>query len=143
MTDSGFYAFNNLPKNTALGYKNNYATNIYNLPIRGGSDGGLYTTSGNLKKFWKHLFSHKIISEHLLNEFISPQVKMWQGVDYGCGIYIRKVNNKQIYFIVGGDAGVGFNSKYLPAEDLIINILSNKTDGESEIAKIIDNYFKE
>jgi CubicO group peptidase (beta-lactamase class C family) len=143
MTDSGFYAFNNLPKNTAFGYKNDYTTNIYNLPIRGGSDGGLYTTSGNLKKFWKHLFSCKVISRHLLSEFVSPQVEIWQGVDYGCGIYIKEVNNKHIYFIAGGDAGVGFHSRYIPAEDLVINILSNRTDGESKIVSIIDNYIKE
>ena len=143
MTDSGFFAFNDLPRNTAFGYKNDYTTNIYNLPIRGGSDGGLYTTSGNLRKFWKHLFSYKVISEQLLSEFIRPQMKIWQGVDYGCGIYISEANNKHTYFIAGGDAGVGFHSRYLPAEGLVINILSNKTDGASEIASVIGNYFKE
>jgi CubicO group peptidase (beta-lactamase class C family) len=141
MTDSGFYAFNNLPKNTAFGYKKDRTTNIYNLPIRGGSDGGLYATTASLKKFWNHLFSYKVISEQLLNEFISPHVEMWQGVDYGYGIYIIEVNKKHIYFIAGGDAGVGFHSRYLPAEDLVINILSNKTDGESEIVGVIDNCY--
>ena len=140
MSDSGFYAFNNLPENTALGYRHDHTTNIYNLPIRGGGDGGLYTTSGNLRKFWKHLFAFDIISERLLNEFITPHVRMWQIVDYGCGIYISKVNERQEYSIVGGDAGVGFNSKYIPADDLIINTLSNKTNGEEEIVSIINDY---
>jgi CubicO group peptidase (beta-lactamase class C family) len=142
MTDSGFYALNNLPENTALGYRPDYTTNIYNVPIRGGGDGGLYTTSGDLKKFWKHLFAFKIISECLLHEFITPRVKLWQIVDYGLGIYIPKVNDRSAYVIVGGDAGVGFKSKYIPADDVIMNILSNKTNGEEEIVSIIDDYLK-
>ncbi len=142
MTDSGFYAFNNLPENAALGYRPDYTTNIYNLPIRGGGDGGLYTTSKDLRELWTHLFSFDIISKRLLNEFITPRVKLWQLVDYGCGIYINKVNERQEYSIVGGDAGVGFNSKHIPADNLIITTLSNKTNGEEEIVITINDYLK-
>jgi CubicO group peptidase (beta-lactamase class C family) len=140
MTDSHFYAFNDLSQNTALGYKKDNTTNIYNLPIRGGGDGGLYTTASDLNKFWKHLFSYDIISRKLLQDFVSPHVRIWQDVEYGYGIYISKINNEHVYFITGSDAGIGFCSQYVPAGKLIINILSNRTNGAAEIVNIIDNH---
>ena len=42
MHHSGFYAFNDLPENTACGYfEDRRRTNIYQLPLRGGGDGGM------------------------------------------------------------------------------------------------------
>jgi len=142
MTDSHFYAFNDLPVNTALGYKKDHTTNIFNLPIRGGGDGGLYTTTCDLNEFWKHLFSYEIISGKLLQDFISPHVKIWQDVEYGYGMYIGKIINEHVYFITGSDAGVGFCSQYVPAEKLAINVLSNRTNGASEIVNLIDSYMR-
>ena len=42
-----------------------------------------------------------------------------------------------MYFIVGGDAGVGFDSRWMPKEKLILSILSNVTDGEERMRDII------
>jgi CubicO group peptidase (beta-lactamase class C family) len=39
--------------------------------------------------------------------------------------------------IVGGDAGVGFDSRYLVQEKLTINILSNITNGENGIRDVV------
>jgi hypothetical protein len=36
-----------------------------------------------------------------------------------------------MFWIEGGDAGVGFDSSHLPQEKLTINILSNITNGET------------
>jgi hypothetical protein len=54
---------------------------------------------------------------------------------YGCGIYKRL--DDSMYFIVGGDAGVGFDSRWMPKEKLILSILSNVTDGEERMRDII------
>ncbi len=48
MASTGFYAFDDLPGNTAWGYMKageSWMSNIYKLPIRGGGDGGLYTNT--------------------------------------------------------------------------------------------------
>jgi CubicO group peptidase (beta-lactamase class C family) len=141
MLDSGFFAFNQLPENTAYGYKETkngeYETNFYNLPIRGASDGGAYTTTLDLRNLWEALFDHRILSEELTTQFLSPQVNVHDGLDYGYGVYIARVNGITEYSIEGGDAGVGFYSGYLPDKDLLINILSNTTNGEEEIRKMI------
>ncbi len=136
MKNSGFFAFNELPENTAYGYKKDRkTTNIYNLPIRGGGDGGMYATSEDLRLFWKNLFSYKILSENLTTEYLKTQHKFNDRKGYGCGIYKRL--DDTMYSIVGGDAGVGFESRHFPNENLTINILSNTTDGEEEIRNTV------
>ena len=136
MERSGFYAFNDLPENTAFGYKKDRkTTNIYNLPIRGGGDGGMYTTSYDLRSFWRSLFSYEILSRKLLNEYLKTHHRFNHENGYGCGIY-KKLDDT-VYAIVGGDAGVGFDSRYIPDAKLTINTLSNVTYGEEEIAKMI------
>jgi hypothetical protein len=44
----------------------------------------------------------------------------------------KKLDNSMFY-IVGGDAGVGFGSRYLPENNTNINIISSVTDGEGEL----------
>jgi CubicO group peptidase (beta-lactamase class C family) len=138
MEDSGYYAFNQLPKNTVCGYKKSRnETNIYNLPVRGASDGGAYTTAIDLFKFWKALFNNKILSKKLTKAFLSPHVIIDDPVEYGYGVYVSKYNGMDMFFIVGGDAGVGFDSRYIPEKDMQITIISNVTDGEEKIRDVI------
>lgn len=136
MHDSGFFAFNDLPENTASGYlEDQVITNIYNLPIRGGGDGGMYTTSGDLSSFWKALFSHKILSPGLTDAYLKTYWKFDESDGYGCGVY-KKIDDSA-YSIVGGDAGVGFFSKYIVKENMTISVLSNVTNGEEGMVKSI------
>lgn len=147
MWDSGYFAFHQLPQNTANGYKldknGNYETNIYNLPIRGASDGGAYTTTYDLRKFWEALLNNRILSKELTTLFLSPQVEINETLKYGYGIYISQVNAMTVFSIVGGDAGVGFDSRYIPEKQLLINILSNTTNGEQDIGEVISDHLAE
>lgn len=136
MKNSGFYALNELPCNAATGYKENRkTTNIFNLPIRGGGDGGMYTTSNDLSSFWANFFENKILSKELTKTYLKT---FWEFNDfkgYGCGIY--KMLDDSMFYIVGSDAGVGFDSRFLYQEKININIISNITDGEVELRKYI------
>jgi len=141
MDDSGFYAFNQLPENTAYGYKRNQhgipETNIYNLPIRGASDGGAYTTVTDLHKLWLTLFKNKILSKKLTETFLTPHVSVKGYIEYGYGVYITRFKDMDMFYIQGGDAGVGFDSRYIPEKELQISIISNRTDGEEKIREVI------
>ena len=132
MHRSGFYAFNDLPENTANGYlEDRRTTNIYQLPLRGGGDGGIYTTTDDLRAFWDSLFSYRILSRELTGTYLATHWSFDDTRGYGCGVYKRLDNS--MFSIVGGDAGVGFDSRYLPQEDLTVNILSNVTNGECRV----------
>jgi len=136
MTHSGFFALNELPQNTANGYTSNRRTaNIYNLPIRGGGDGGMFTNTYDLNTFWNHLFSYRILTKDLTEEFLKTRWEFNDKRGYGYGIY-KELDNS-MYSIVGGDAGVGFDSRYIPEEEIVINILSNVTDGENEMRRFL------
>jgi CubicO group peptidase (beta-lactamase class C family) len=136
MTHSGFFAFNDLPENTANGYLSDYKTsNIYNLPIRGAADGGMYTTSEDLHLFWKNLFSQQILSQELTEIFLATHHAFDEISGYGCGIY--KELDSSMLSIVGGDAGVGFDSRYLVEEAIVINVLSNHTNGEETLREVV------
>lgn len=141
MLDSGYFAFNQLPEQTANGYveseDGSYKTNIYNLPIRGASDGGAYTTSLDLLHFWSALINYKILSLSLTRQFLSPQVSISERTKYGYGIYISKIKGSDSFFFAGGDAGVGFVSRYIPESDLQITLFANKTNGEEEIDEVV------
>ena len=140
MHNSGFYAFNDLPENTANGYLEDHrTTNIYQLPLRGGGDGGMYTTTGDLRAFWDRLFSNRILSEELTEKFLNTHCIISDSTGYGCGIYKRL--DGSMFSIMGGDAGVGFDSRYLLREGIIINILSNITNGENGMRDIVLGYF--
>ena len=88
MHRSGFYAFNDLPENTANGYlEDRRTTNIYQLPPRGGGDGGMYTTTEDLRAFWYSLFSNRILSEELTTTYLSTHCTFSDTAGYGCGVF--------------------------------------------------------
>jgi CubicO group peptidase (beta-lactamase class C family) len=136
MHRSGFYALNDLPENTANGYlEDRRTTNIYQLPLRGGGDGGMYTTTVDLRAFWESLFSGRILSEELTKTYLSTHYTFNDTEGYGLGIYKRL--DDSVFSIEGGDAGVGFDSRYLLQEKLTINILSNITNGENDMRDVV------
>ena len=141
MTDSGFFSFTRLPENTIWGYKPNkdgtYDTNIYNLPIRGASDGGMYTTIGDIRRAWKSFLDYKILSEKLIEEYLTPHAVINDRFRYGYGVYIRKYLDMDMVFFQGGDAGVGFDSRYVRRKELGMTVISNITDGEEQMRKVI------
>jgi CubicO group peptidase (beta-lactamase class C family) len=137
MLDSGFYVFNNLPENIANGYKTNGETSIYNLPSRGASDGGAFTTTYDLQKFWDALLNYRILPKELTTLFLSSQVTIEDSFACGYGIFLSQIGKMKTLFIAGGDAGVGFNSSYIPGHHILVNILSNTTNGEEDTRAVI------
>ena len=131
---TGFYRMDSLPANTALGYIKDDATgewraNIFNMPILGGSDGGLFTCAKDLTKLWQSIFSYEIFSEEMAVSLLKPHVKM-NGADehsgfYGLGVYVKNNGSDTVYYAVGGDFGVDFFTAYLPKTKMVVSALGN------------------
>lgn len=65
MTEAGYFAFDKLPGNTAIGYikeEDEYRSNIYALPVRGGADGGVYVSASDMARFWDALTQHELLN---------------------------------------------------------------------------------
>ena len=122
---TGFYRMDSLPENTAFGYMENGCTNIFNMPVIGGSDGGLFTYSADLDKLWRAIFSYKILSEEMLESFIKPQIRRDEFKSYGLGVYLYNRNNHWTYYAVGGDFGVDFFTAYFPEKKIAVSALGN------------------
>lgn len=148
MNNSGFYLLNQLPANTAEGYvelEEGYRTNVYNLPIIGAGDGGLFTTISDMYVFWNELYKGNIISKELLEVFIKPYAKEDEDDEdttwYGHGVWMNaKDGVRQHLYIEGCDAGVSFRSGILHEENITYTVISNTTEGAWEIVgEIIEN----
>ena len=87
MHESGFFAFNDLPENTANGYlADRRTTNIYPLPIRAGGERGMYTTTDDLCAFWESVFSKRILSEELTQTYLNTHYTFNDTDGYACGM---------------------------------------------------------
>ena len=126
---TGFYRNDALPKNTALGYiddeNGNWRTNIFNLPVLGGSDGGLYTCAEDLDKLWRGVFSGRILSEKMLEDFLKAQIVRNKNKSYGLGVYRFDNDRGTTYYAVGGDFGIDFFTAYFPEYNITASALGN------------------
>ena len=145
MQCSGYFALNDLPKNTALGYykdeTGNLLSNIYTVPIIGGGDGGGYTTVSDIMRFWNTLVQGKFIHVPLLKEMISSKSPREEDEPYGYGVWlVKKDSDITRLYIVGADPGVSMISDYDLETDLICTILSNRDDQAFQVREIVKPY---
>jgi hypothetical protein len=98
----------------------------------------MFTTTGDLRAFWDHLFSYEILSKELTETYLRTHHRFNDRLGYGCGIYRRLDGN--MFSIVGVDAGVDFDSRHLVQEQVTINVLSNVTNGESGLRAVVLDY---
>lgn len=148
MKDSGYFRFDNLPENTAIGYIDNeedgtWRTNIYSLPVRGGSDGGAYVTAQNMILFWEALCTGKLISEEYTEKLMTPHVQADENEYYGYGLWISKKNEVIFrYHLMGYDPGVSFHSACYPESGIALAVTSNKSNGPFTLMEEIERDFK-
>jgi CubicO group peptidase (beta-lactamase class C family) len=143
MMSSGFFAFNELPAHTANGYlseETGMKTNIYQLPVRGGGDGGMYTTTADIMKLWHSLLKGRLLGNETVKLMCRKEWEITGTIHYGLGVYITEIAGASCYFITGSDAGVGFHSYYFPGNDLLVNLFSNTSSGTDEIMRYCIDY---
>lgn len=148
MRRSGFFALNQLPENTALGYvegAGEWRTNIYNLPIVGASDGGAFTTVHDLATLWAAFWKGTVLPKELVEIYAAPYVRV-EGkrghTYYGHGLWIHE-GRKRVVFITGCDAGVSFESSVDRDNDLQVTVISNTTRGAWPVLRDIDSALQE
>lgn len=137
MPNTGFYFLDNLPKNCANGYVGIMKTNIYMLPIVGGGDGGLFTSTNDMFKFWNSLLSGDIVNDDLVEEILKPHAKEDDDSFYGLGMWLSKRSDNLTAYIVGQDPGVSFYSGHDFNKNVTFNILSNTEHGAWDISKAV------
>ncbi|WP_332633784.1 serine hydrolase domain-containing protein [Halalkalibacter flavus] len=144
MADSGYFEFDSIPQRTALGYidfpNGTWKTNIYSLPVKGGSDGGAFVTVNEVANLWDTLINNQLLSEEYTCKLLTPYIKTNdKNSFYGYGVWIEKNDNEILkYHIMGYDPGVSFHSAFYPETSIKTVICSNKTEGAYDIMKEIE-----
>ncbi|WP_078382262.1 serine hydrolase domain-containing protein [Sutcliffiella halmapala] len=143
MQDSGYFSLDQLPANTATGYidseDGSWRTNIYSIPIKGGADGGAFTTALDMSKLWTGLLHHRLLNEEMTQRLLTPVIEVDEDSHYGYGIWIRKRNNRIFkYHVMGYDPGVSFASSFYPESGVTMVIPSNKEGGPHKVTSEIE-----
>lgn len=123
MKDSGLISFVTVIPRRATGYwpgNNGIENSDRPDPRYGFSAGALYSSTEDLLRWEEGLFGGRLLSSASLRKMTTPLKS-----DYGCGLYIHRVNGRLIVEHDGNN--VGFNSvmAYYPEEKLAIIVLAN------------------
>ncbi|MBM7554281.1 serine hydrolase domain-containing protein [Thalassobacillus pellis] len=143
MKDSGYYALDQLPENTAIGYidkeDGTWVTNIYSIPIKGGADGGAIISAPDMIKLWEAISDRLLLSEDMTRKLIHPYVHVNKEMYYGYGVWvIRKEKSVYKYQVMGYDPGVRFHSSYYPESNVKLVITANNEADTLDIMKRIE-----
>lgn len=143
MLDSGYFAFDSLPGKTALGYIDHedgtWKTNIYSLPVQGGSDGGAFVTAKDMLKLWEALTNYELVNESLTNRLLTPHIQDEDRDFYGYGVWIKKIDGSVFkYHVMGYDPGVSFHSAFYPGLDCKLAVCANISSGAFGVLKAIE-----
>ena len=102
--------------------------------MRGGGDGGAYSTAGDIALFWKGLFAGRIVPLATLTEMLRPQHDVAPTSHaYGLGFWLTK--GREGIFLEGSDPGISFRSTFEPPTGLLYTVLSNTTSGAWPLVK--------
>lgn len=141
MENSGYFRLDQLPAETANGYideGDQWRTNQYAIPIKGGPDGGAFVTATDMSVFWERLMDGTLVSDEMIKTMLQRHVA-GTNHDYGLGVWIRRDEEKPLkYFVTGYDPGVSFHSAYYPQSGASLSVLSNKSSGAFEAMELIE-----
>ncbi len=119
-----------LPADAALGYlhaadhEDDLRTNVLNLPVIGGGDGGIFTTAGDVVALLDAFDAGRIVSTQTRDEMMRSRTELPDDEGYGLGV--RRWGTA--IELRGGDAGASFGSVHVPGA-FTWAVLSNTTDG--------------
>jgi len=140
LADTAYLRTDELPADAALGYL--YApdhpgalrTNAAQLPVRGNGDGGAYTTTDDMRRFWLALFEGRVVEPATLSEMTRPHsTDAGGGRRYGLGFWLAASGPG--VSVEGSDAGVSFRSVHEPDGSPTWTVASNWTDGAWPVAR--------
>lgn len=142
MTSTGFPRSDALPGDAALGYvevDGEWRTNVFHLPVVATGDGGAYTTTADMSRFWQALTAGRIVTSESLADMTRARSEPDPGGSdcYGLGFWVR--SDSPEVTMSGGDAGVSFWSAHHPARGTTATVIGNTMGGAWPVAEVIDS----
>jgi CubicO group peptidase (beta-lactamase class C family) len=139
MTATGFPRSDALPADCALGYvevDGEWRTNVFHLPVVATGDGGAYTTTADLARFWDALMGGALLGSDALASMLRPRNPADEDGDcYALGLWARA--DSPAVTMSGGDAGVSLWSCHDPRTPTTSTVIANTMDGAGPIAEVV------
>jgi CubicO group peptidase (beta-lactamase class C family) len=141
MTDSDFLRSDDLPGNAATGYVEiggHWRTNVFHLPVLGSGDGGMFTTSGDISRFWQALMAGRIVGTETLATMTRVHSVAEPGGNraYGLGCWLR--TDTAEVALIGSDAGASFASQHDPERGYTHTVIANTSNGAWPVSEELD-----
>ena len=142
MADTKFLRSDALPGRAALGYieaEGQWRTNVFYLPVIATGDGGMYTTTADMARFWTALMSGRIVRVETLADMRTARGEPDSGESrcYGLGLWL-KADSPQIT-MSGADAGVSFWSSHHPERGTTATVISTTIGGAWPVVEIVES----
>ena len=123
MKDSGLTSFVTVIPRRATGYwpgSNGIENADRPDPRYGFSAGALFSSTEDLLRWEEGLFGGKLLTPASFRKMTTPFKS-----DYGCGLYVRRLNNHLVIEHDGNNIGFNADMTYYPEEKLAVIVLAN------------------
>ena len=144
MADTGFLRSDELPGDAGIGYlapmddpDRPLRSNLLHLPVRGSGDGGAYSTTADIYRFWLALFDGRIVAEPTLREMLRPRSTFPSG-RYLYGLGLGRYLSADAVQLEGYDAGVSFHSWFQPEVGLTATVIANTSGGAGPVMEAME-----
>jgi CubicO group peptidase (beta-lactamase class C family) len=142
MADTAFLRSDALPGRAALGYVEiggHWRTNVFHLPVVATGDGGMYTTTADMARFWTALAAGSIVRPETLDDMRRPRSEPVPGESrcYGLGFWLEP--GSSVMTMSGGDAGVSFWSSHDADRGTTATVISTTISGAWPVVEVVES----
>ena len=139
MASTAYLRSDALPADAALGYvemDGEVRTNVFHLPVRGGGDGGAFTTVDDVHRLWPALLEGRIVAPGTVAEMVRPRSEPDEdGRSYGLGVWLHP--GEGLVQLIGQDAGVSFTSVRDPRRDATWTVIANRAGAAWPVQRVV------
>ena len=139
LVDTAFLRMDEPSERVANGYidEEGDRTNVLHLPVRGGGDGGIFSTAADSRSLWTALFDGRIVPADRVAEMVRPHTDAPEEERrYGLGFWLHR--SSELVMLTGYDAGVSFRTVHDPNAGSSYTVISNTTEGAWPLAEAIE-----
>lgn len=129
MADTGYVRLDAPEPDLATGYyrePDGWRSNIYDIPVVGGPDGGAFATARDIDRCLRAIASGSLLGPDLRDRMLTPHLPVGEGMSMGYGVFLRPDGS---FGHGGGDPGVETLARHFPGLDTSIVLLCNTDDG--------------
>lgn len=141
LTATSFERLDQLPGTAAIGYleRDGLRSNSLHLPVHGSGDGGIFSTTADLARFWDELMAGHILGPDLLAEALRPHSD-WPEESRRYGLGFHRHPSGERAWMEGYDAGVSMTSLHDPTTQTTMTVLGNWTDAAWPMVRLLTDW---